>query len=183
MKRTAISLTILALFVIVAIWWRHHPAAESRQSSPVVLNSTDYAATNLVSDKTDEQAVAMPEEGFLVAATQKALRVQCIKNLKQIGLAARVWARRNKTNAMPGDEAALKQYLADSENVETVLRCPADEKVGYELLSLGASEKDSQLVFASCRIHNNVGLVDGSAHQLDADRKVIQKDGKWIIGR
>jgi hypothetical protein len=150
----------------------------------VVLNSTDYAATNLASDKTEERAVAAsPEEEFLVAATNKALRVQCIKNLKQIGLAARVWARKNKTNAMPGDKEALKQYLGASENVEKVLRCPADEKAGYELLSPRASERDSQVVYASCPVHNNVALVDGSAHQLDADHKVIQQDGKWIIGR
>jgi hypothetical protein len=183
MKRLAFILSILALCVIVAIWWRNHPA-KGQQSSPMVLSSTDYAPTNLMKERMAQPIIAtLPEEDLVVAATEKALRGQCIKNLKQIGLAARVWARKNKTNAMPGNEEALKQYLADPENGEKVLRCPGDEKAGYELLSLGASEKDFQLVFASCRIHNNVGLVDGSAHQLDADHKVIQQDGKWIIGR
>jgi hypothetical protein len=184
MKRTAIFLAILASLIIAAISWRlHRTGAEARQSSPAHFGATDHAATNLISAHAIDPLVATPsEQDILTAATNQALRVQCIKNLKQIGLAARVWARKNKTDAMPGDKEALKQYLGDPENVEKVLRCPADEKAGYEFLSLGVSENNSQIVFASCSIHNNVGLIDGSAHQLDAEHKVIQRDGKWIIG-
>jgi hypothetical protein len=39
------------------------------------------------------------------------------------------------------------------------------------------------VVFVRCPIHNNVGTLDGSAHQLGSDIKVVQRDGKWVIGK
>ena len=39
------------------------------------------------------------------------------------------------------------------------------------------------LVVVRCPIHQDVGLVDGSAQMLDATAQVVQRDGEWVIMR
>jgi hypothetical protein len=55
--------------------------------------------------------------------------------------------------------------------------------VSYEFMSPGAPENDPSVVLFRCPLHNNVGLADGSAHMLESNFKVVQKDGKWVIGK
>jgi len=129
------------------------------------------------------------------AMKEKAQRIACINNIKQIGLAARLWANDNNDH-FPPDFLNMSNEL----NSAKVLICPADTNrpvalnwsgfgpanVSYEMLSPAVSEIDAAVVFVRCPIHNNVGLVDGSAHMLDSNREnrvVIQQEGKWVIGR
>jgi len=135
---------------------------------------------------------AQREEDPFQAARDKAQKVACINNIKQIGLAARLWASDNN-DVLPMDFASMSNEL----NTTKILVCPGDTNrspainwqemtqanVTYELLSRGASERDPTVVLVRCPIHNNVGLTDGSAHMLNQDRRVVQKDGKWVIGR
>lgn len=114
------------------------------------------------------------EEDFF----NRASRVKCVNHLKQVGLAARLWAN-DHGDVLPADFNAMKAEL----NTEKITFCPGDESTRYEILSPGASEKHPEVVYSRCSIHNIVGLCDGSVQQLSPSQTVIQKDGRWIIGK
>jgi hypothetical protein len=125
-----------------------------------------------------------PEEDFFSVWTEKAARVKCIHHLKRVCLAALMWADKNKSDTFPTDKAQLEPFLDANAGGEKLLRCPTDNSTAYEFLSLGmpVHNPDPNMVFVRCPIHNNVGVVDGSAHMLGRNRKVVQRDGKWMIG-
>jgi len=137
-------------------------------------------------------ADAQREEDPFDAAQKRAQRIKCISNIKQIGLAARLWAHDNK-DVLPPDFLTMSNEL----NSPYILVCPGDTKrhpaanwaefgpgnVSYELLSPGIPETHQSAVLVRCAIHNDVGLVDGSAQMLDPTAQVVQKDGEWVIMR
>lgn len=121
-------------------------------------------------------AIPNPEDPF-AAEKAKAERIACINNIKQIGLAARMWSNDNK-ETFPPDFLTM----ANNMNTPKILTCPSDKanlpapgswdafdpgKVSYEWLAAGHDETQPDQVITRCRIHANVGLCDGSAHQLD----------------
>ena len=138
-------------------------------------------------------AGARPEEDPFEAARKKQERINCINNIKQIGLAARMWSNDHGDN-LPPDFLTMSNEL----NSPRVLICPGDTRrsaaltwsefgagnVSYEIISPGVSETDPAVVYVRCPIHNNFGLVDGSAQMVDASQhQLVQKNGKWVIGR
>ena len=110
----------------------------------------------------------------MAKAKQKAQTISCINNIKQIALAARMYAS-DHGDVLPSDFASMKSEL----NTPKILICPGvSSKAGgkdwstfnfaeasYEIVSPGAKTSDPQKVFVRCPIHGNVGLVDGSAQQ------------------
>jgi hypothetical protein len=121
-----------------------------------------------------------PEEDFIFETANRMARTKCINNLKQVCLAARLWARDSKTDAMPNRWSDMLTYLGGPEGALKYVGCPG--VAPYEVLSFGAPESDPNVVFIRCAAHNIVGLVDGSVQQLGGTRHLIQKEGKWIIG-
>jgi hypothetical protein len=125
-------------------------------------------------------------------AKGRAQRINCISNIKQIGLAARMWANDHQ-EIMPTDFLTMSNELTSPK----ILTCTADtarnrandwrqfdgSSVSYELLSPGAGAGDPSVVYVRCPICNNVGLTDGSAHQLGPDNRVEKVDGKFKIIR
>lgn len=130
--------------------------------------------------------IAQEEDPF-AKQKEKSLSLQCINNLKQIGLAARLWANAHKTNALPIDWLAMKNEL----NTPKILTCPADtgrtpaiswdqfdgSSVSYELPSMAPDERDPYTVYSRCRIHGHIGLTDGSAHSGVKSDRFQQVDG------
>jgi len=129
----------------------------------------------------------------LAESKARADRIACINNIKQIGLAARLWANDHK-DIFPTDFLSMSNEL----NTPKILTCPGDtarkkannwgefdgSSVSYDLVSPGALEADPQVVFVRCPIHFNVGLADGSAQQLNATNHAIEQvDGKFKIVR
>jgi hypothetical protein len=109
----------------------------------------------------------------LAKAKSKAQQINCVNNLKQIGLAARIYSGDNKETFPPN-------FLSMSNELNTprILVCPADSQhtpanswadfdprrnVTYEYLKPGIAENQAmgQVIFR-CPIHNNVGMGDGS---------------------
>jgi hypothetical protein len=133
-------------------------------------------------------------QSAMAEARKRAERIKCVNNLKNVGLAARIWATEN------GDKTQLpKDYLTMKSELSTpkILLCPSDPSrkepidnweqftsvgASYEMLAPGISEQIASAIYARCPIHNNVLRADGSVFQLRADQQLIQRDGHWEIG-
>ena len=143
------------------------------------LKSAALAAAGL-----DPQQVAELEK-----ARERAMTITCVNNLKQLGLAARLWAN-DHGDGMPPDLNGLTNYLGQP----MVMFCPADSartaaahwgelgtsNISYEHLGPSASESDPERVLFRCPIHGTVTLVDGSVQQIAKDRPspLTVRDGK-----
>jgi hypothetical protein len=113
-----------------------------------------------------------PEE--LQQVKNEAQSVQCVSNLKQIGLAARIWANDHQ-NVFPPDFISMKDELGSPR----ILFCPADaaairvaewpqlnpSSISYRFLNPNGSVSDPTKLLATCPIHGHVGLSDGSVHR------------------
>ena len=107
--------------------------------------------------------------------------VSCINNLKQIGLAARIWSNEHN-EIFPPSFASMSNELVKT----SLLICPQDkakkpaanftvlnpaQNVSYEYLTPNAKEADvaAQVVFR-CPIHGNTVLGDGSVREKSGKR-------------
>ncbi|MSU58002.1 MAG: hypothetical protein EXS35_07460 [Pedosphaera sp.] len=134
------------------------------------------------------------ELAALAKAREKALSINCINNLKQIGLAARVWGLDHK-DTYPPDFLSMSNEL----NTPKILVCPAetnrlaaatfakftDENCSYELLAPSGSDTEPQRVLTRCPIHGHIGLCDGSVQGEVAKKhpeQLIMHDKKLYLG-
>lgn len=145
-----------------------------------------------------EMAAAVAKAGLevekdpLAEAQGRAKRISCVSNLKQVGLALRMWSNDHKDVFPMGFSSASNEM-----NTPKILTCPGDSarerannwqefngsSVSYEFLDPGGTDRGPAVVITRCPIHNNVGLTDGSVHQLSADHRIERIDGKWKIVR
>jgi hypothetical protein len=109
------------------------------------------------------------------AAKRKAVEITCINNLKQVGLAARIWANEHNSG-LPPDLISMKKELG----TERVTFCPADPTITYDILSPGMKTADPSTVYARCPFHKHIVLADGSVHKLGG-RRIIQQNGQWTL--
>ncbi len=136
-----------------------------------------------------------PEEtDALAAAKAKAESIQCINNLKQMGLAVRVWALDNN-DMSPPDMLSMSNELSTPK----ILVCPADKTreaangwasfspshVSYEYVAPSAPDTEPSRVLFRCPIHGHVCLSDGSVQSAVAKNhpeRLVQRDGKLYLG-
>jgi hypothetical protein len=127
------------------------------------------------------------------AAMERAKKIACVNNLKQLGLAVRVWAGDN-------DDWSPPNILDMTNEMSTpkILFCPADtahevaesgfssynpaRNLSYEYMAAGVKIADTNMnrVLFLCPIHNNVGLLDGSVQSLSpnaAATSLVRHDG------
>jgi hypothetical protein len=110
----------------------------------------------------------------LAKAKARAQRINCVNNLKQVGLAARLWAT-DHNDKFPPNLLSLSNQLASPR----VLVCPAESqrarsssfsdlsRSGSSYTYSGAGKSDgTQTEIAHCPIHNNVLFGDGSVQQV-----------------
>ncbi|MBE7502079.1 MAG: DUF1559 domain-containing protein [Verrucomicrobiales bacterium] len=130
----------------------------------------------------------------LAAARAKAQRIACVNNLKQLGLAVRVWAT-DHNDIFPPDVLTMSNEIGSTK----VLVCPADEgrqpapdwasftpaNTSYEYLAPLGSDLEPQRVMFLCSQHNNITLGDGSVQQLSPEHRAnfVNRDGKLFYER
>jgi hypothetical protein len=118
----------------------------------------------------------------LARAKGKAQTVQCVNNMKQIGLAARIWSN-DHNESFPPDLVSMSNELVRP----NILVCPGDKSKSpaadwsqfdpaqhssYEFLTPGAKEAEViQQVTFQCPVHGNVGMGDGSVQQQSGNRR------------
>jgi hypothetical protein len=131
-------------------------------------------------------------DNALENARAKAESIACINNLKQIGLAARIWATDNN-DVFPSGWLTMTNELATPK----ILICPSDKghatandwrqfsaaNVSYEFLNPNGTDNEPQVVLARCPMHNHVCLSDGSVHQLGTSRRIARNasDGRYYV--
>ena len=115
-------------------------------------------------------------------AKSRAQTISCTSNMKQIGLAARLWSN-DHNEIYPPDFLTMSNELVTPK----LLVCPGDttktraqdwsqfnpsQNATYEFLTPGAKETDilGQIAFR-CPIHNNIGLGDGSVQTSTSGRR------------
>ncbi|HXJ56907.1 MAG TPA: hypothetical protein VNU68_09605 [Verrucomicrobiae bacterium] len=129
------------------------------------------------------------------AQKERAQSIACINNLKQLGLAARLWSNDHNTNILPTDLLLIRQEL----NTPRVLTCPAEagktrtpspsweqfdpNSVSYELPSRHPSEFEPYTVYSRCPMHGHIGLTDGSAISGDQKPYTVMEDGNLMLRR
>jgi hypothetical protein len=130
---------------------------------------------------------------FFDEAKQEAERIQCVNNLKQLGLAMRVWAGDND-----GKYPTSLVVMSNELNTVKILLCPSDTaRKDYSTLSFGqfqdnmtsyqylAKPDDQEFpecITAYCPIHHNYLLADGSVQQINPENTfVTQKGGRLYL--
>jgi hypothetical protein len=123
---------------------------------------------------------------------EKARRIQCVSNMKQIGLGLRMWAN-DHGDVMPPDFLTAQNEL----NSPKILVCPSDSartnRLGvwtgftsanatYEFLVPNISEREPpQTIMTRCPIHGTVGLLDGSVHQNLGNLRIATVNGRLML--
>jgi hypothetical protein len=135
------------------------------------------------------------EASALDAAKEKALSIRCVNNLKQFGLAVRVWAVDNG-DVTPPSIVCMSNELSTPK----ILVCPADKgrepavdfnsfttaNCSYEYLAPSAPDgTEPNRVLSRCAIHGNIGLCDGSVMMAVAKTRpeqLVSRDGQLYFG-
>jgi len=140
-----------------------------------------------------QSAVALTNsDDPFAAAKAKADSVQCMSNMKQIGLAVRMWANDHREN-YPPDLLTPRNEL----NTPKILVCPADSgnlpaeflwerldpsRVSYEYFGAGQNEISGPgWVLTRCRLHGHVGLCDGSVLSGKDRLRLVPQDGRLKV--
>lgn len=136
-------------------------------------------------------ALTPDEAESMAKAKEKALSIACINNLKQFGLAVRVWALDNN-DSNPPNVVCMSNELSTPK----ILVCPADTNrqaaadffsfsmanCSYEFLAPSeVTDKEPQRVLSRCPIHGHIGLCDGSVQSSIAKNHpdwLVEQDGK-----
>jgi hypothetical protein len=137
-----------------------------------------------------------PEEAEVLAkAREEAEANACASNLKQLGLAARMWAVDNSGMSPPNVLA-----MTDEMSTPKILVCPGDRareaakdwavytsaNCSYEYLAPSAPDTEPERVMFRCPIHGHVALCDASVQGYVARRhpeQLVQQDGKLYFGQ
>lgn len=180
-----LSLTCLGLLAGIPAIITGHIARGRARRQPELHGGPGLALAGTIMGYASIALTAVLLLGMLLPAVTKAKgraqTINCVNNLKQIALAARIYSNDHK-DTLPLDFEAMSKELVSPR----ILVCPADSthkaaatwsqfskdaNVTYEFLLPGAKDTDAvnKVVFR-CPIHNNVAMGDGSVQMAGTGR-------------
>ncbi len=130
------------------------------------------------------KALAARSFQMVTKARSKAKSVQCINNMKQIGMAGRIYAA-DHADRYPEDWKSLKEHVWSP----VVFVCPSDRSAAktnndwkqfdfknttYDFISPGATVTIPNTVVFHCPIHGNVSLADGSVQTGSVTERLLK---------
>lgn len=130
---------------------------------------------------------------FFDEAQQEGERIQCVNNLKQLGLAVRIWAGDNNDKystslvSMSNELSTVKILICPSDkNRQAYLSLSwsefKDDMTSYQYLAQPDDETHLDCIIAKCPIHHNYLLADGSVQMINpAKYREVQKEGRWYL--
>jgi len=142
-------------------------------------------------------ANAVSDAAIFDEAQARAERIQCVNNLKQVGLAFRIWAGDHR-DKFPTSLVVMSNELSTPK----ILVCPSDSARQQQYASLRFGEFQDNMtsyvltvqpddesanppcIIAKCPIHHNYLLSDGSVQQVNLKNpayREVQKDGRWYL--
>jgi hypothetical protein len=95
-------------------------------------------------------------------AKARAKLISCTNNLKQIGVAARIYAGIHG-GKYPRDFQSMSAEIGDNR----ILCCPESGSMEYEILASDLNETQPSRPFVKCPVHNSVLFVNGSVRPGD----------------
>jgi len=118
---------------------------------------------------------------------EKVQTIQCINNMKQLGLAVRFWAN---DHAETGPASVLD--MTNEMVTPKILFCPADTtrqaatnwanfssaNSSYEFLAAGAQTQEPNRIMFRCTVHGSITLMDGSVQS-----QVLKSHPDWVVQR
>jgi hypothetical protein len=153
--------------------------------------SKDNAKLRAQISEAQANTISSDEIDAMKKAQERAMSVQCINNLKQVGLAVRVWALDNN-DIFPTNFLCMSNELSTPK----ILVCPADTNrmvapnfgsytdanCSYDLFF--GSDREPTQVLSRCPIHGHIGLCDGSVQSEIAKKHpdwLVERDGKLYL--
>jgi hypothetical protein len=167
-----------------------HMAHNRARKQPELYGGAGVALTGLILGYLGTVITTIILFGLVAALVLPALAkakggsqtIRCVSNMKQIGLAARIWSN-DHNETFPPDFLSMSNELATTK----ILVCPGDssktpaadwsqfnpsQNVTYLFLTPGAKESEvSNQVAFQCPIHGNTGMGDGSVQQGSSRRR------------
>ena len=147
------------------------PALKAQAAEAAQLKAQLASASQSLAQKEKDLSAAAATAEQSDSARQRAQSIMCMNNMKQIGLAARLWAN-DHGNVFPPDFVTMRNEL----NTPKILFCPASptgaqavdwaqlnpSAINYQFLNPNGNEAEPQKPLTTCPIHGHVGLSDGS---------------------
>jgi type II secretory pathway pseudopilin PulG len=194
-QETALAVTSLVLGILAVACFgpltglpaviTGHMARSRARKSPAVYGGEGLALGGLitgyiglaVSGVAIMAALLLPA---LAKAKERAQTIQCVNQMKSIGLALRMYAS-DHGDAFPPNLASASNELSTAK----ILICPADrqrvppadwssataENISYEYTRPEAGGERPGEVMLLCPIHKTIGLADGGVHLSSASGK------------
>jgi len=160
-----------------------------------VQKENENLRTQLAAPPTGLPKEVTDAQELLSKARERSMLIACVNNLKQLGLAARIWAFANG-DRYPTEILPMTKEL----NGPNYLFCPADTSrapatnwaaftaanCSYDYLAPGGSDLEPTRVLFRCPIHGSIGLCDGSVQMRVAKEhpeSLVERDGKLYWDR
>jgi hypothetical protein len=159
------------------------------------LESVQKANDGLRTQLATPAGLSQQELDAIAEAKARAQSIACANNLKQVGLAVRIYSSDNN-DANPPDFLTMSNEL----RAPKILFCPgntnhpavmtwadfATTSSSYEFLTAGVTNADTDpgRIMTYCRTHNIFGLCDGSVQNYSKRRYedcVTERDGKLYL--